>query len=150
ILKRGEFTRLVRWDLATGKPRSQHLFEGQIRDAAWPGDGTTVALCQRGGLSLLDAEDGTELFHVPTPAEGPVASPDGALLAARLTTKKAVGVWEAATGKEVASLPAGKGTHLAFAAGNRRVVTADAESIRAWDLADGRECWRWPLPVRGS
>jgi WD40 repeat protein len=147
ILSREEQSRLLLWDLPSGKLIRQRLFAGGVRDAAWHPDGRTAALPLRGGISLIDLEDGSERFHVPGPAAAPTGSPDGQLVAARLTLKDAVGVWESATGKEVATVPTGRVAHLALAAGNRFLVTADEAHLRVWDLADGKERRGWPLPV---
>ncbi len=147
IMGKEEHTRLVLWDLPSGKLIRQRLFAGGVRDAAWHPDGRTAALPLRGGISLIDLEDGSERFHIPGPAAAPTGSPDGQLVAARLTLKGAVGVWESATGKEVALVPGGRVTHLALAAGNRFLVTADEAHLRVWDLIDCKERRRWPLPV---
>lgn len=57
-----------------------------------------------------------------------------------------MGVWEAATGKEVATVETGKVAHLALSDA-RFLVTADAGSLRLWDLATGEERRRWTLPL---
>jgi hypothetical protein len=58
----------------------------------------------------------------------------------------AVEIWEAATGKEVASVAAAPAAHLALTAGGRCLVTTDKDFLRVWDLATGKERRRWPLP----
>src|SRR5262249_21355046 len=112
---------------------------------------TTVALPLKEGLALVETETGTIRFRGGgTVANGPVsASPDDRLLACPKAGANAVGVWEAVTGKGVAVVEAGKAEHLALADG-RCLVTTDAECLRVWDLATGKERRRWPVPIPGT
>jgi hypothetical protein len=56
-------------------------------------------------------------------------------------------VWEALTGKEVASLACGRVGHLALAPDNRCLVSTDERFLRVHDLATGKERLRRRLPV---
>jgi WD40 repeat protein len=143
-------TRLAVWDGATGKLVSQQPLPGQVRDCAWSADGSTVALAMPDGLTLMEADSGAVRFRAAGTAGAPAASPDDRLLTARREeggqpTK--VGVWEAATGKEVATVATGPVAHLALAPDDRSLVTADEGFLRVWDLATGKERRRWALPV---
>jgi WD40 repeat protein len=154
----GESTRLAVWELDTGKLVHQHALPAGVREGVWLAGGASVALPLKEGLTLMELDTGQTRFHaVGTAGNGPVAgSPDGRLLAAQRTGEPgakseaiAVGVWEVATGKEVAALTTGRFDHLAVAADNRSLVTADEGFLRVWDLATGKERRRWPLPVAG-
>src|SRR3954453_20894885 len=79
--------------------------------------------------------------------KGPlVASPDDRHLVAAMP-KGVVGVWETATGKEVATVAAGPVSSLALAPDNRHLVTVHENLLRVWDLATGKERRRWSLPA---
>jgi WD40 repeat protein len=152
IMRPGEGTRLALWESATGKLLHQHSLPSNSRECAWSADGLTVALLLNDGLTLMEVDTGVVRFRAPgaTSGQPPVASPDGRLLAAWRTVEgkpPAVGVWEAATGKEVATVATGPFAHLALAADSRSLVTTDTEFLRVWDLATGKEWGRWPLPV---
>jgi RNA polymerase sigma factor (sigma-70 family) len=154
---RSESTRLAVWDAATGKLLRQQELPPQARTCAWSAEGTTVALLLPDGLRLVEVDSGTERFRVPgTSAGGPLASsPDDRLLAARRPAggKNAgpvVGIWEAATGKQVAAVAAACAGHLALAADARHLITTDNRCLRVWDLATGKECLCLALPLVGS
>jgi RNA polymerase sigma factor (sigma-70 family) len=148
--QRGE-TRLVVWDVASGKPVKQWEFPGERRGRAWSPDGETVALVLGQRIALIDLETGDEraqLDGVARDSAPPTMSPDGRLIAARRTWEKGttptVGVYEVATGKSVAALPVGWG-EFALAGDNRTLFTADNTHLRAWDLPTGKEVARRPL-----
>ncbi len=153
IFSQGESTRLAHWETTSGKLLHQQLFPGELRACAWSADGSTVALPLKEGLTLLEVQTGAKRFTVPgTPGRPLAASPDDRLLAAPRPTGGAteVGVWEIATGKEVAAAVTGRVYHLALAPDNRSLVTTDEGFLRVWDLATGKERRRWPLPETGS
>jgi WD40 repeat protein len=152
IMRPGESTRLALWESATGKLLRQHSLPAKARECAWSDDGLTVALPLETGLTLVEVDTGVARFRTPGPASGKsvAASPDGRLLAARLTAEgkpPVVGVWEAATGKQVATVQAGGVAHLTLAPDDRSLVMTDEAFLRVWDLATGKERRRWPLPV---
>ncbi len=144
-----EFTRLAAWDATTGKLLQQHSLPPQSRACAWIAEGS-VALTLDDGLRLMGVETGAVRFRVAGTLAGspPAASPDGRLLAAR--RKEGVGVWEAATGKEVASAAVGAAAHLALTPDGRFLVATDERALHVWDLAAGKERRRWPLPLTGT
>jgi hypothetical protein len=152
ILRPGEATRLALWDAATGKLVSQHPLPASIREPAWSADGLLVALPLNDRLTLMEVDTGVVRFRAPGAASGKplAASPDGRLLTARHNAKEkspTVGIWEAVTGQEIATVATGLVAHLALAPDNRSLVTTDAGYLRVWDLATGKERRRWPLPV---
>jgi WD40 repeat protein len=152
IMRPGEATRLALWDAASGKLVHQHPLPASIRGPAWSADGLLVALPLNDGLTLMEVDTGVVRFRAPGAASGkaPAASPDGRLLAARRTAAgeaPTVRVWEAATGKEVATVATGPVAHLALAPDTRSLVASDEGFLRVWDLATGKERRRWPLPV---
>jgi RNA polymerase sigma factor (sigma-70 family) len=156
MFDRGQSTRIARWEIGMGKILQEEKFPGEIREGAWSADGTTVALPIDNVLTRLDVSTGEVRFRIPGMAKGaPVASPDDRLVVASRTTgegKEAdivVGVWEAATGKEIANVAAGVVQHVAIAPDNRSVVAADQGFLKVWDLATRKAIRRWPLPVSG-
>jgi hypothetical protein len=130
----------------------QHSLPGELRDCAWSADGSSVALPFKDGLMLMDLPTGAGRFRVPAIAGElpPVYSPDDRLLTARRAEEgkpTQVGVWETATGNEVATVATGPVAHFALAPDNRSLVTTDEGHLRVWDLATGQERHRWPLPA---
>jgi RNA polymerase sigma factor (sigma-70 family) len=140
-------TRIGLWDARTGAVVSQQLLTGEVSQAVWSTDGEAVYVSLKEGLSKLDLRSGVVLFRFAGVSSGtPLrSSPDGRLLAAR-KAGAALGVWEAATGKEVTALPVAKADHFALAADNRTLVTTDEAFVRVWDLATGKEGLRRALP----
>jgi RNA polymerase sigma factor (sigma-70 family) len=149
-----ETTRLASWDAETGKLLHQQSLPGKVVGWAWSGGSLMVALPTPEGVKVMDVETGAVRVRIPgTVASGPLlASPDNRLLAAPLSgtarpgDKGTIGVWERATGKEVARVAAGTTTHLALAADSRHLITAHEKLLCAWDIATGKERRRWPLP----
>jgi hypothetical protein len=112
-----------------------------------------VALPLNQGLTIMDVETGTVRYRIAETRSGsPIAaSPDGRLLAAwhetKAKDKPALGIWETASGKEVATVMTASSTAaFALMSDNRHLVAADRGLLRVWDLATGKECLRWSLP----
>ncbi len=151
-------TRLALWETATGKPMRQELFLGDARGGAWSADGKVGALPLADTLVVVEPATCRVRCRIAGTADrGPVAvAPDGRLVACRLTNAGAgagagaVGVWDAATGKKVAVVPAGRVEHLALTPDGRSLVTTDERFLRVWDVASGKERRRWPLPEAGT
>jgi RNA polymerase sigma factor (sigma-70 family) len=148
-----ERTRLARWEIATGKLLDKHLLDEYVRGGPFSPDGTTVAVALANGLLIMDVKEGVLRFRTDGVSQGAsvAASPDYRILAApRKTESKdalgTVGVWETATGKEVATVTTGAVSELVLAPDNRTLVTVDKGFLHAWDLATGNERRRWPLP----
>jgi hypothetical protein len=109
--------------------------------------GKTVALVGD-ELRLMDVETGAVRFCVPGLADNLLAvSADDRLLAARRAS--GVGIWEAATGKEVASAAVGAAAHIGLTPDGRFLVSTDESTLRVWNLAAGKESRRWSLPLTG-
>jgi WD40 repeat protein len=142
-----ENTRAAVWDLSTGAIVRQHTLPGEIRQGTWSADGESVVLPLPEGLTKLEVGSGVAVFRAAGIQSGtPVmASLDGRLIAARKTAAT-LGVQEALTGREVATLAVGRCDHFALAADNRTLVSTDEGFLRVWDLATGKERLRWPLP----
>jgi WD40 repeat protein len=149
-------TRLAHWDMETGKLVSQHSLPPESRACAWSDDRTKVAVPLSDGLTQMDVANGAIRYHIRgTRNGGPLAaSPDGRLLAAARAEggkdEPAIGIWEAATGKEVAKVWTAPASHLALTPDNRHLVVADRDCLSVWDLAIGKEKRRWPLPERNT
>jgi hypothetical protein len=145
-----ELTRLALWETATGKLLQQQALPGGFRRWAWAAGDTAVLLPFAEGLTLVEVRTGVLRYCIPdaSPDSPLAASPDGRLLAARRPGD--VGVWETATGEEVAGVFLDRVDHLAITPDNRFLVGTDASSLRVWDLATGKETRRWPLPGTAS
>ncbi len=150
--------RLGLWDMDSGKLLSQHVLPPRllppyfIMESAWSADGTTVTVRQNDGLTQIRLGTGAVRFRIEgtSHVHALAASPDDRLLAAarpaEAKDKAAVGLWEAATGKDIATVATGPVSHLALAPDDRHLVAADHDLLRIWDLATGKEQKRWPLP----
>jgi WD40 repeat protein len=156
ILSPIESTRLALWDTATGKPANQQIFPGELRRTAWLDDGKTAALALNDGLALVEVTTNLTRFRIPgLDVGGPVASSSIGRLVAQ-GQAGAVTVWESATGKQVATIPSqnrerkSRVEHLALAPDNRCIVTTDKDFLHVWDLATGKERYRWSLPEAGT
>jgi WD40 repeat protein len=147
-------SRLALWEIATGKAVREQLLPWRVYRAAWRDDGKAAALPLEDGLTLMEIATGAVIVRIPdVKGDQVTASADYRLLVARRSAKDeaaTVGVWESATGKEVAIVPAGCVDQLALAPDDRTLVTTDEGSLRAWDLATGKEWRRWPLPVAAT
>jgi RNA polymerase sigma factor (sigma-70 family) len=147
IYRSSENTRVGLWDTATGAIVRQHTLPGEIRQGAWSADGESVVLPLEEGVTRMEVDGGVVVFRAAgfQKATPVVGSPDARLLAAR-KPGGTLGVLEALTGKEVATLPVGRANHFALAADNRTLVSTDEGFLRVWDLATGKERHRWPSP----
>jgi RNA polymerase sigma factor (sigma-70 family) len=148
-----EGTRIGLWDIRTGKLLHKRSFPVRILNAVWTGDGTIAVLPSADGLTVIDVVTGAIRSHVTDAVQDGRfrLSPDDRLLVAPLDKSKTgeIGVWEMATGKEVARIAAGRVDHLAPAADDRTLVTTDHQYLHVWDMADGKERVRRELPLKG-
>ncbi len=146
------------WDPATGQVRQ--LLRGDAAHAAGLAvapDGRTLALIGFNALRVYDlAETKTTLrwsiptkatlrWSVPGPANALAFSPDGRTLA--VGWGHAVRLWDCHTGKE--RLDGGHRAGvcaLRFLPGGKHLISfADDHTVRAWDLAAGKETRRWDV-----
>src|SRR5262249_39724508 len=140
----GERRRLAAWELPVGRIRAQKTFTTDPW-VYWSDNGKMAAAVQHTELVVVDARSCETIFACNDTFAGRASfSPDGRLVAARRKAPEtsdttALGVWETATGKEIASFLIGKMDHIALAAGNRHLVATDAETISVWDLTTGNE-----------
>jgi WD40 repeat protein len=152
-------TPLALWEIATGKPVSQHFLPPGSWHGTWLTDGAAIAVPWGEGLTLIDVRTGAVRSRIAgTSPDGPLAaSPDDRLVAALRAPvgspqagakdeHTTVGVWEVATGKQVVEVATGHVAHLALAPDSRSLVATDKGFVRVWDLATGKERRRWPLP----
>ncbi|TMQ32024.1 MAG: hypothetical protein E6K70_20845 [Planctomycetota bacterium] len=118
----GDVSAVQIWEAVTGKLLAVHVLP-QASRIAWAPGGNAVTLATKEGW------------------QGPLTtSSDGRLLAASgadpaKPSQPVVGIWEAASGRQVAVVPTGQVSSLALAPDNRSLITADASSVRIWDVA---------------
>jgi RNA polymerase sigma factor (sigma-70 family) len=146
-------TRITVRDSATGRVLQAGDFIGESRQAIWYENGSEfIAAFPKSGLKRLRVSDAAILWQAASAQPGFVAStPNGELVAARKQSPveenpSAVGVWESATGTEVASIKLNRADHFALSADCRRLVTTDVDSVHVWDLASENELLRYALP----
>jgi WD40 repeat protein len=148
-----EATRLAVWETKTGKVLHQRSFPTRIINAVWIGDGTVAVFPLADGLTVMNLVGGAIPFQLAEAVKDGrfCLSPDDRLLVAPLEKSKTgeIGVWEMATGKEVARIAVSRVDHLALAADDRTLVTTDDRFLHVWDLADGKERLRRELPLKG-
>lgn len=150
------------WDVRTGAVASARAVprgvdptihalstDGATAVLGWEVGGTTPY-----GLFAVDVGSGRVRAWVPAEAFDTyraAVSADGRLVAGHHVDSRRVaarvGVLEAATGREVASLPPGEVQQVGFAAGGRVLVVAGDDELRAYDLATGAERVRRPYPA---
>src|SRR5262249_46458999 len=63
-------------------------------------------------------------------------------------TAVGLGVWELASGRRVARLPAGEGRDFRVTPGGRSLVVLLPGRLSVWGLPDGKEVLSWPVPSR--
>jgi hypothetical protein len=126
----------------------------------WAPLGNQAAVLTDDGIAVADGTTGMIHPRVPGTWDPPLAaSPDARLLAARLKQAlrpperseqqreaEGIRVWEAATGKEVVTLPTGPVDFLSLTPDTRKIITVDGRSLRIWDLATGKELHRRDFP----
>ncbi|MGH7171378.1 MAG: sigma-70 family RNA polymerase sigma factor [Gemmataceae bacterium] len=151
------------WNTATGERLRFVPFstkDGWVRYGRFSPDGRLLAFPEG---SILDAATGKELRRLSRDGEAPrlplVFSADGALIAAELSQQIkgrqlprgepfTIQVWEADTGLPMASVKTEGVFHLAFTRDNRHLITASHDSLKLWDLVNGRVVARRPAPGR--
>jgi WD40 repeat protein/serine/threonine protein kinase len=153
------------WETATGRPAGPALKVGSdISSVALSPDGSRLATAaytrnpekgfEGGPPQVWDVARGKELYQLKLSNSGlglawhVTFSPDGKWVLASLTTGLGeVGLWEAATGKQIHTLSHRDSSgfrivgldHAAFSPDGRWVVTACGDRIaRVWDVATGR------------
>ncbi len=162
------------WDLETGKEVPGCNPDHWVNSIAFSPDGARVALGSGGDpgklcVSVWDLATAREVHRFPMPGSESVCafSPSGRFLAAGASSvnmvrsagaeETAVGVWEIATGKQVARFAGHHGTitAVAYAPDGRTLATGGGDStILVWDLtgrlrrgagpptaADLEACW---------
>ncbi|MGH7221967.1 MAG: WD40 repeat domain-containing protein, partial [Gemmataceae bacterium] len=159
--------RLIVWDLATGKRRSQRPHKVEMRDSAgdasnrpWiaahtafapDGERVTVWLGDRVGIE--EVSTGCPLATLPKGVgRSIVFSPDGRLLAAMIPPVKeddpvaaSVAVRaliEAASGEEIFHLRLNASSKIAFTPNGRGVVVSDHKNLCVWDTATGDKLYQ--------
>ncbi len=136
---------IVTFEAATGKVLGEFSHRGGwVRGLAYSPDGRFIALSRimDGGISIHNAEDGTEVIHWPAGwADSLDFLPDGK----RLLQSDNVGcfMWEAGTGREIWRNPTGR-AHLLLPGGERIASVSDT-TLRLLSAEDGRELAKYPL-----
>jgi WD40 repeat protein len=163
----GHADRTVRlWDATTGKEiRAFPGHEDRVDAVVFSPDGTSLVSVSNGpALRLWDVASGKEIRRFSTPQKpgalphpwvAVAFSPDGSLLAASHQHDRTIHLWEVGTGRATRQL---KGhteavSSIAFAPDGKTLVSLssdrgvrsigdDADTLRSWDVATGRERWR--------
>ncbi len=127
------------WDAATGRERATLESPGEASPAslvAFSGDGRTLAAAFTGSMTLwdIDAQKPSTVVKVPEATLTLAFSPDGGTLATRSETG-IVRLWDAATGRERATIKVDKGaiSSLAFSP-DGKVLATGAGVIELKDL----------------
>jgi WD40 repeat protein len=155
------------WEVATGMELRR--LDARGTPAAIAPDGKTVASLDKDHLLLLDAATGKEIWRWDAPArqmrqvhewQAVAIAPDGRTVAwgGRNNT---IRVLDVATGKELHALEGHQASpvllyvpeagiyHLAYAPGGKFLVSNGVDgTVRLWDLAAGKQVWRWGEPSR--
>jgi len=142
------------WETATPRPQ-------EVRAAAFSHDGRRVAAAFLDGKLRIAAIDaGAAVFDLPDQnvnlRGGLAFSPDGRWLATAMYPDKAIKVWDARTGKEVASLPClvDAADWVAFSPDGRRLAArlsdhgVSTEHIQVWETASWREVFTRERVIR--
>ena len=137
--------RIITFEARTGKVLSSFSRRGGwVRGLAYSPDGRFIALgrIQDEGISIHNAEDGSELIHWPAGwADSLAFLPDGK----RLLQSDNFGcvLWEAVTGRAIWKNPTGR-THLLLPGGERIASVSDS-TLRLLAVEDGHELAQYPL-----
>jgi WD40 repeat protein len=147
-----DVTAVQLWDAATGKQADRPRGGQYAFVAAFGPDGKLLAGVggkQSGGghgeVTVWDAEKLDVVWSSKKPAKtvtGVAFSPDGKKLATS-GWDKVVRVWEAATGKELATLKGHEGEYVrsvAFSPDGKRLASVGGDKVvRMWDVVSGKE-----------
>jgi WD40 repeat protein len=144
LLTYGEDGTARLWDARSGQQLRMFRRDGGLWEAHLSADGSKVFTTgiTDGGVEMWDAATGTELWHggglYGTGGIGAALSPDGRL--AFTTTTSRSQVWDAATGRLVATLDdAGTVRGAGFTADSARLVTrCEDGAARIFDARTGR------------
>ncbi len=156
VAKRSYNNLILLWETATGK--LLHRYEAHanaVEHVAVAPDGQTLASSarQEGESFVWELATGKPLFRVPHRATGFVQTPVGPAL---VTADNKLGLWEAATGKEVLGFPMvfdkaeGHVACLAIAADGRSVAAGHRDGrVSFWDLKTGKRLRQFQVhPIR--
>ncbi len=136
---------IITFEARTGKILSEFAHRGGwVRGLAYSPDGRFIALgrIMDEGISIHNAEDGSEVIHWPAGwADSLAFLPDGK----RLLQSDNFGciLWEAGTGRAIWKKPSGR-AHLLLPDGERIASVSDT-TLRLLAVEDGRELAKYPL-----
>ena len=149
-------TQLTLWDARTGELLAQRPFNGWLGSCFTP-DGEGVTVDGRQQLTIEDTRMGQHVAAIPGDLGYPTTfSWDGQFIAVgmRKTQDNPPGGWlplgirvvEMASREELFHVD-GWIDYTAFSPDGRRLVTADAKSLRLWDVETGEQLLRRPWPA---
>jgi RNA polymerase sigma factor (sigma-70 family) len=146
---------LTVWDARSGERLACRPFGGSL-DACFTPDGDGVSVSGHTQLTIEDTRTGVVRATIPGDLGRPVAfSPDGKIIAVGIHKSvdgpvggyKPLGVRvaEVVTGEELFRVK-GWIDFTTFTSDGRRLITADADGLRLWDVRSGERLalWKWP------
>jgi WD40 repeat protein len=107
-------------------------------------DGHLTAFRTRGSLIIWHIASGKQVGEIEGQIIGPVFSPDGRLLAARILPENALKLWDFVSGQELGMLPATRGLwgnpdNYKFTPDGEAILFEQGEGVALWSIRNFRQ-----------